>query len=102
MIYEHRSYSLLPGKRQEFIETFEKFMPNFDKYGAKVVGVWQTDIGENNEFIYILAFQNFAQREEFWNNFRKDKAFLEYQRQGPYAAKVTNKILRPTKYSPLK
>ena len=102
MICEHRSYTLLPGKKAEFIEAFGKLMPLFDKYGARVVGVWQTDIGENNEIIYILVFEDFAQREEFWVKFRQDEAFLKYQQQGPLAIKVTNKIIRPLAYSPLK
>ncbi len=102
MIYEHRSYILLPGKKAEFIETFAKLMPLFDKHGAKVVGVWQTDVGESNEFIYILAFEDFTQREEFWEKFRQDEVFLEYMRQGTRTANITNKILRPTEYSPLK
>ena len=70
MIYEHRSYTLTPATKTEFIEAFGKLMPLFDKYGAKVIGVWQTDIGESNEFIYIVAFENFTQREEFWPKFR--------------------------------
>lgn len=102
MIYEHRSYTMLPGKKAEFIESFARFMPLFDQYGAKVIGVWQTDVGEGNEFIYILAFQDFAQRERFWDKFRQDQVFIEYQRQGPRIANVINKILRPTEYSPLK
>lgn len=102
MIYEHRSYTLLPGKKAEFIESFARLMPLFDKHGAKVIGVWQTDVGESNEIIYILAFKDFAQREQFWDNFRRDQVFVEFQRQGTRAANVVNKILRPTDYSPLK
>jgi len=102
VIYEHRSYTLLPGRKPEFIESFGKLMPLFEKYGAKVVGVWETDVGESNEVIYILAFENFAQREDFWEKFRQDEVFLEYRQQGPRTVNVTNKILRPTEYSPLK
>ena len=102
MIYEHRSYTIMPGKREEFVRVFGRFMPLFDKYGAKVVGVWRTDVGEQNEFIYILAFEDFAQRDEFWGKFRSDQVYLDYRRQGTYTANVTNKILRATEYSPLK
>jgi len=102
VIYEHRSYSLLPGKKAEFIQEFgAKITPLFDKYGVKLVGAWETDVGESNEFIYILAFGDFAQRDEFWKKLRQDEVYLEYSRQGPRTANVTNKIIRPTKYSPL-
>lgn len=102
MIYEHRSYTLLPGKKAEFIQSFGKLMPLFDRHGAKVVGVWHTDVGESNEIIYILGFKDFAQREKFWDDFRRDQVFIDYQKGGTRASSVVNKILRPTDYSPMK
>ncbi|MFH1382130.1 MAG: NIPSNAP family protein [Chloroflexota bacterium] len=102
MVYEHRSYMLLPGKRAEFMEIFGKqLMPLFAKYGGKVVGTWWTDVGESNEFIYLLAFNDLGQRDDFWKTFRQDEAFQDYQRRGPFVANATNKIIRPTPYSPL-
>ncbi len=75
---------------------------NASEHGAKVVGVWHTDVGESNEIIYILGFKDFAQREKFWDDFRRDPVFIDYQKGGTRSSSVVNKILRPTDYSPLK
>ena len=103
MIYEHRTYNILPGMMPAFVEAFGSLIvPLFEKYGAKLVGSWQTAIGQNNEFVYILGFQDLAAQEKFWAVFRKDEQFKTYRQGGVRVAHVVNKILRPTSYSPLK
>ena len=106
MIYEHRTYYLNPGRMPVFNERFKTIiMPLFQKYQMKVVGVWQTAIGQSNEFTYIVAFDNLGERETKWDVFLKDPEFLRYreleQRDGPSLSHIHNKILRPTDYSPL-
>ena len=102
MIYEHTTYNILPGKMPEFTETFGNMLLHlFKKYGAKLIGVWQTAIGQNNEFIYILGFEGLADQERFWQDFRQDEQFKKYRQGEPLVAYVTSKILQPTSYSPL-
>ena len=101
MIYEHRTYSILPGKMGEFTEAFGTIVPLFAKHGAKMVGAWQTSIGSNNEFVYILGFENMAAQEKFWADFRNDEGFKVYARGGVRTDHVVNKILRPVACSPL-
>ncbi|MFC1993415.1 NIPSNAP family protein [Chloroflexota bacterium] len=103
MIYEHRTYNILPGKIPEFIEAFGKMIvPLFEKHGAKLIGAWQTHIGQNNEFFYILGFEDLNSQERFWRNFRQDEQFQEYLQSGPKVAYVISRILHPTSYSPIK
>ena len=102
MIYEHRSYYILPGKLPEFTEVFGTLIPIFEKYGAKLIGAWQNAVGQNNEFIYILGFEDLNQREKFWQDFRQDEKFKQYQREEPRVSYLVSRILRPTSYSPLK
>lgn len=104
MIYEHRTYTILPGKTAEFVEGFGRVpAPLFEKYGAKVVGVWTTDLGGlSNEVVYILAFHDLAQREQVFQQLRDTPAFQSYVREGVLVASVASKILRPTNYSALK
>jgi len=100
MIYEQRRYNLPPGKRREFIELIgEKAMPIYEKYGIKLVGFWETDIGERNECVFMMAFEDLSQREKFWENLRRDEEYAKMPR--PCDA-ITVSILRPTKYSPMK
>lgn len=103
MVYEHRTYNILPGKMPEFVEGFGNTMvPLFEKHGAKLIGAWQTAIGQNNEFVYILGFEDLAEQERLWRVIRQDEQFKTYIKSGTLVAFVINKILRPTSYSPLK
>ncbi len=103
MVYEHRTYNILPGKMPEFVEAFgNMIVPLFKKHGAKLIGAWQTAIGQNNEFVYILGFADLAEQERFWRVFRQDEQYKSYGQSGIRVAFVISKILHPTSYSPLK
>lgn len=103
MIYEHRTYYLLPGKLQEFVEAFAETPAKvFEKHGAKLVGFWTTDIGQNNEVIYILAFNDMAHRDRVWQQVREDQDMIRYRQAGVRVEKIVNKIIRPSAFSPLK
>ncbi|MBF8299052.1 MAG: hypothetical protein HW397_101 [Dehalococcoidia bacterium] len=107
MIYELRNYEAMPGKLAKLNERFANVTVKlFDKYGLKVIGFWTEEIGTSNTLVYMLAFEDMGQREKAWAAFRADpvraQAFAESEKEGPLVARVTNKILRPTNYSPMK
>ncbi|MDQ1279019.1 MAG: hypothetical protein QG670_279 [Thermoproteota archaeon] len=107
MIYEWRVYEVVPGKMNAINERFQKITTKFfDKYGIRVVGFWQADIGTSNVLYYMLAWDSLAQREKVWSAFSSDpdrlKAFRETEKDGPLVERVVNTILRPTAYSPMK
>ena len=59
MIYEYRAYHVMPGKMPALHERFSKVTVSlFKKHGMQVVGFWKTVIGESNELVYILAFED--------------------------------------------
>jgi len=102
VIYEHRTYYVLPGKMNAFVASFaDVIVPLTEKHGGKLVGAWQSSIGRNNEFIYIMAYENLSEMERFWHDYRADEKFKEYMKTGPWVSCVENRILRPTPYSPL-
>jgi len=87
----------------EFIEAFgEIIVPLFEKHGAKLIGAWQTAIGQSNEFVYILGFKDLADRERFWQVLPQDEQFRAYIQGGTRIAFIVSKILRPIPNSPLK
>jgi hypothetical protein len=109
MIYELRTYDAFPGKLPALNKRFaEVTLGFFEKYGLKVIGFWQNNVGENttNRLIYMLAFEDDAQRASAWAAFLADpdrqKAFAESEKDGLLVERITNQILRPTPYSPLK
>ena len=107
MIYELRTYECMPGKMRALNDRFANVtLHYFEKYGITPIGFWTEDIGTNNTLVYILGFDSLGQREEAWQNFRADQerawAFAETEKDGPLVARITNKILKPTDYSPLR
>ena len=103
MIYEHRTYYLLPGKLPEFLTAFEGTpMKVFERHGAKLVGFWTTEIGQSNEITYILAYNSLADMEQVKQKIGQDEEMIKYRQQPPRVEKVVAKILRPSAFSPLK
>ena len=78
----------------------------FEKHGIKVVGFWEAIIGQTNTLYYMLAFNDMGHREKVWTAFMNDpewlKARAETEKDGPIVVRVTNILLRPTPYSPMK
>jgi len=106
MIYELRIYEAMPGKMRALNERFEDItLGYFQKHGINPVGFWTEEIGTNNALVYLLVFEDLVHWEKAWGAFRSDleraEAFSVTERDGPLVAKITNRILRPTKYSPL-
>ena len=106
MIYEIRTYEAMPGKLAALNQRFANVtLKLFEKHGLKSIGYWTEDVGTSNTLVYILAFEDIAQRERAWAAFRADperaQAFAETESEGPLVARITNRILRPTDYSPL-
>jgi len=103
MIYELRTYHILPGKMAEYSQVFgELMMPGFNKFGFKVIGVWQTAIGESDEFTCMLAFNDMAERDAKFKLLHADPSMVPYSQQPVRISHITNKILTSQFYSPLK
>lgn len=108
MIYEWRVYEIVPGKRRELNERFSKHtLMFFAKHGIKAVGFWESLVGgATNTLYYMLAFDSMAQREKAWGEFQADpewqKTAADSERNGPLVVRVTNTLLQPTSYSPMK
>jgi len=106
VIYELRIYDAMPGKLPALNDRFEKItLGFFEKHGIKSIGYWTDVIGISGRLTYMVAFEDLAHRERAWASFAADperqKAFAETERDGPLVARIENKIMRPTPYSPL-
>ena len=107
MIYELRIYEAMPGKLPVLNRRFADItMGYFQKHGLNPVGFWTEDVGTSNTLVYLLAFENAAERERAWSAFRADeeraRLFAETEQEGPLVARITNRLLRPTEYSPMR
>ena len=105
MIYEYRVYEALPGKSRALVEVMAKTAPIFERNGMKALGYWTPAVGEaSSRFVYILAFENMAHREQAWAKFFADPEWKEvgplFSKDGPIIGKFFNSFLSPTSYSP--
>jgi hypothetical protein len=103
MIYELRTYHVLPGTMGEYSKVFgELVMPVFKKLGFRVIGVWRPEIGESDEFTYMLEFDNLADREAKFKALGGEPDMIPYRQQPTRIGHITNKIFSPQPYSPMK
>ena len=106
MIYEIRIYDAMPGKLPALNDRFANItLGYFEKHGIKSIGYWTDVIGISGRLTYMLAFDDLAHRDRAWAAFGADeeriKKFAETGRDGPLVARVENRIMRPTAYSPM-
>lgn len=106
MIYEIRIYEAMPGKLPALNDRFSNItLGYFEKHGIKSIGYWTDVIGISGRLTYMLAFEDLTHRERAWASFAADPdriaAFAETEKDGLLVARVENRIMRPTSYSPL-
>ena len=107
MIYEERVYEIPNQVRKAFHERFEKHAIRIMKsYGFEIIGCWDEEIGEMQNFVYILAWKDLNTRQEAWAMFNSDEEWTKIKKEsteqhGQLVAKTRNKILKPTNYSPI-
>ena len=107
MLYELRRYEVFAHNKKAFHDRFEQHaMRLMAGHGFKVVGSWDVEIGDNPEFVYLLAWQDLAARQQAWDAFNADPEWTKvkqetHQAHGQLVWKTHSEILKPTSYSPL-
>ncbi|HEY7294471.1 MAG TPA: NIPSNAP family protein [Dehalococcoidia bacterium] len=106
MLYELRTYETLPGRLPALNRRFaEVTLKIFARYNMDVVGFWTNEIGGySNELVYMMRFDDMADRERKWKAFGADeewqKARAASEADGPLLLRISARFLRPTAYSP--
>lgn len=104
MVYELRIYEAIPGKLPNLNERFQTItLKIWERHGIKQVGFWTAEIGTSNELIYMLEWEDLAERDRKWTAFQSDPEWIEKRAQteanGPIVARLRSSLLRPTPYS---
>ena len=108
MIHELRTYEAAPGKMGALHARFrDHTLGFFEQFGIEVIGFWTyAHGGWSDQLVYMLAFDDFADRDAKWAAFGADetrrKVFADSETDGPLVARIRSDIMRPTDYSPLK
>jgi hypothetical protein len=108
MIYEMRIYRCLPGRLPALLKRFETVtLKMWERHGIRQAGFFTTLVGESNhELTYLLAWDSMGEREQKWNAFQSDPAWIsartESEKDGQILANIANHFLAPTAFSSVK
>ena len=107
-IYEMRVYRCIPGRLPNLLNRFETITLNiWKKHGIRPAGFFTTLIGESSqELTYFLEWDSMAEREQKWNAFQADPAWIsaraETEKDGQIVGNITSQLLAPTAFSSVK
>ncbi len=77
MLLEIRRYEIVPGRRDEFVEFFDReVVPAMEAVGMRIVGQFVSTEDEN-AFFYLRAFADEAERDEQYRAFYESEAWLD-------------------------
>jgi len=102
-LYYRLSYSVLPGKSEEFLKAFEKeLLPMEEKRGAKLAGCyrWFGACGESGEIISFWTVKNWAEWGKIQESQGKDPKYQRWmEKVSGLCAEWSYKFLLPAPYS---
>jgi hypothetical protein len=107
-LFELREYDAIPGKLAALVDRFGSFTTNcFAKYGFRQVGFWTPRLGgHDHQLIYMLAWESHEERARCFAEFREDadrrRVFAQSEKDGPLVERVTNAMLEPASFSPIR
>lgn len=78
MIYELRTYTLIPGKQGEYLKlNAEVGRPTRgDKYGT-LEGAWTTEFGLLNQYVHLWSYPSLDERERLRGELAKNEAWTK-------------------------
>ncbi|WP_042161071.1 NIPSNAP family protein [Paenibacillus gorillae] len=93
MLYELRTYYIIPGRMQAMLNRFrDHTITIFAKHGMKVTNFWIDADESNNRLYYVLEHQDEAARERNFQAFLEDQEWLDLrhrtEQDGPMYEKI--------------
>lgn len=103
--YEMRIYYPAPGKMPNLLARFRNHTTKlFEKHGMTNIGYWTPLDKPDSVLIYVMAYPSKEARDVSWKNFASDpewqKVAKESEIDGKIVAKVENKFMKSTDFSP--
>ena len=103
-LYELRTYTLQVGKMGELAKLYQEVgMPILTKrgYDKQLIGFFQADTGTINQIVFMLKFEDDADRRAFWAKVYADPDFLDFASKGrPLLISQEVKLLLPAPWGP--
>jgi hypothetical protein len=104
MIYVLAIRQLLPGKMAQYKEVETKgLIPWFNKNGVKMIGHWNTIIGNSYETVNLYALNDLAHWQKFREASRTDPEAQKTQADlSAITVTANSRLLEPSDWSPIK
>ena len=97
MIVEERMYTLHVGKAREFMEVYEReALPILRRYLGTQFGCFMNEVGPQNLFVHLWAFENYDDMEKRRAALATDPAWPAYRAKNqPRILSQETRIMRP-------
>ena len=104
MIVEKRSYTLYPGKVQEYLRLYEQEgMAVQTRILPRMVGYFYSELGELNQIIHMWGYADLNERERKRKELGADPGWQAYVAKiRPLILKQESQILMPAPFSPIR
>lgn len=104
VIVDERTYTCHPGKLGTFLEVYEaKGKPIQWPILGDPVGFFVTEVGELQQVVHLWRYESMAERETRRAALAAAPGWADYLAAAlPNLARMENRLLTPTRFSPLK
>src|SRR3981189_2886114 len=107
MIQHVRIYEIFENEKVQLHSLFRDPAARImrDRYGFRIVAMWETRFGERTEFAYLLEWPDEATKTAAWPAFMPDPEWPEIKRvthaeHGLMVGQIEDRLLVPVEYSP--
>lgn len=81
MYIEMRTYSLVPGGAAEYLRSYNELGRQVQtRILGKMVGVYQTEVGELNQIVFLWEFESLDERQRRRRELLTDPLFTEFRK----------------------
>ncbi|TMG52769.1 MAG: NIPSNAP family containing protein [Chloroflexi bacterium] len=106
MVHQLRVYEIFDHNKAAFHARFrDHAMRIMKRYGFAFLGMWESQIDDQTEFVYLLEWPDVATKEAAWRAFLADEEWKEIKRltnaqHGDLVGEIEDRLLVKTAYSP--
>ena len=104
MIFDHRTYTIQPGKTNEYVKIFEEFAyPVAVKNGLNLVAYFVSKVGALNQVVHIWQYNDLMEFEKLREQRDADPGWTLYRQKiaGMIVAQE-DKLMSGAPFSPIK
>lgn len=99
MFVEHRTYTIQPGKLQEYLDTYGKLGWAVHGAHAPCLGHYYTEAGAMNRIVSMWQYESLEDRAERTKQFRADPNWQEaFSKIAPLVVDLQSNLLLPSPF----